>query len=65
MRATYHFLQVLDFGVVRNGIPETASGGRRIVVDLHGREVRRVALDTLATGVEVHMSEDQAQIESV
>lgn len=30
-------LQVLDFGAARDGVPEEKRG-RRIVVDLHGRE---------------------------
>lgn len=31
-------LQVLDFGAARDGVPEEKRG-RRIVVDLHGREI--------------------------
>lgn len=37
--ATYHSLQVLDFGAIQQGIPETASRDRRIVVDTHGSEI--------------------------
>ncbi|KAI4734639.1 WD40 repeat-like protein [Aureobasidium sp. EXF-12298] len=32
------YIEVLDFGAVRNGIPET-NRGRRIVVDSHGHEI--------------------------
>lgn len=37
-RALIIVLQVLDFGAARDGVPEEKRG-RRIVVDLHGREI--------------------------
>ena len=33
-----NFVQVLDFGAVRDGVPESERG-RRIVVDVHGNEI--------------------------
>lgn len=46
-------LQVLDFGAARDGVPEEKRG-RRIVVDLHGREITD-GNDTMDEGSHHHL----------
>lgn len=48
-------LQVLDFGAARDGVPEEKRG-RRIVVDLHGREVTD-GNDTMDEGSHHHLQD--------